>query len=309
MGDGIQAWIQTLLEASGGRFKIDYYGDQALGKQAEIYDIIIDGTADIGQTSMGPYTGRFPLAQVYALPMIIPDANVGSQALQTLVDTVPEVNKEFFETVPLYFHVVGTRHLITASRPVHTVADMKGMKLRVTDAVSADVVKLLGAVPVNMDPYETYSSIERGILDGVLFEWGAVHAFKIAEVAKYATILGISTSGQGIWANPDSFNKLPADLKKILMDVSGPAGAKQAGKFLEDGEVTYREESVNMGMQVINPTKVERQRFVDAVTPLWDIWANDLESKGMPGKAILQQWLDIVSQTIEANKGSSPVLP
>ncbi len=95
-------------------------------------------------------------------------------------------------------------------KPVKTMEDLKGMKIRTIAGPSVDMLKALGAVPVVMPMPDVYMALQKGTLDGVMADWEPIQGFRFHEVAKYVTTnTPFSYSLFTLIMNKDKFNSLP----------------------------------------------------------------------------------------------------
>ncbi|MFH1651674.1 MAG: TRAP transporter substrate-binding protein [Chloroflexota bacterium] len=292
-GHGIvaEAWYKELEKRSGGRIKIKYFPAGALVANKDQYDFLVAGNADIIQTNPGYTPGRFPSINVAIMPFTVPDCIVAAQALQATFESTPTIQQEFSAVRSLFYATTQVRQLFTARKAVRGLADMKGLKIRATDDTAAVTLTYLGAVPVIMPPTEVYTGMERGIIDGVLFEWDAATAFKAAEVSRYVTLLDINLSLFGTWMNKDSYNKLPSDLQRVIDSVSGIDGSLWFGTGMSDKNAKdYVTISGSGNIEFITLSSEERQNFVKAVTPQYNAWVKSEEDMGKPGADILNTW-------------------
>lgn len=144
---------------------------------------------------------------------------------------------------------------------------MKGMRIRRPSAVAGDILESMGASPVGLPANDIYTSLQRGVVDGLSFPWEAVKTFKIDEVTKYHTNIPFYSSGLMVTMNNDTYNGLPADLQKVIDDNSGMALAKKVGEVFDKHDKTVLQEARDKG-----------DEFVEIPDPLNDAaWKGPLE--------------------------------
>ena len=161
----------------------------------------------------------------------------------------------------------GSRSTYTKPRPITSPADFAGLKIRVqNDPVQIDTFKTLGSVPTATAFSEVYSALQTGVIDGAENSATSVRNMKHFEVAKFFSLTEHMRLPDLLIMNLAAFNKLPADLQKVLMDTAKQAELFQRKAWLdaEDADLKFIEEK---GMKI---NKVEQKPFVDAAKPVYD---------------------------------------
>lgn len=282
-------FAEQIETETNGRVKVNFYPGGALGKAPEQYDLVVAGTADAAQMTVGYTPGRFPLAEGFDLPLIYPqEATAEGLVFQELYEKYSEMQAEFSDVKHLAWAGIGGRHIHTVKKPIHTLADFKGLKFRAKGPIEAETLNALGAVPVDVDIAEVYTALERGTIDGVLFEWEGFKAFKLNEVAKYTTLIGLNSTGHLVVMNRNKYESLPSDVRKAIDKVSGSALTKTYGGILDSMGMTAEKAIKEAGQEIYELPPAERDRWTQAVTPVLDKWAADMEAKGLPGKKIIE---------------------
>src|SRR5262245_21432946 len=182
----LEPWAKMNDEQSKGRLKIMIYPGGVLGKPADHWDMVKNGIADIGWGTHNYTGGRFPLTSAADLPFIFKTSKGGSRALWELY--VKDLQKEHAGVKVLWLFHTTPFHVHTSKKPVKTLEDMVGLKMRTAGGQVAATVKHLGAVPVPIAAPDAYSALERGTVDGTMFPWEAIFSFKLHEVIKHHTI-------------------------------------------------------------------------------------------------------------------------
>jgi TRAP-type C4-dicarboxylate transport system substrate-binding protein len=221
-----QQWADSIKEKTGGRVEITIYPGGSLSAATEALDAVKTGAADIGWIFTSFYPGQFPLTDVISLPLIgVSSPPQGTNVLWDLYadsDALrAELSKNNLKMLMMYGN--PTSIIVTASKPVKTVDDVKGLKLRAPAGTATEMMKAWNGTPIMMGPGDVYQSLEKGVLDGYIFEYTGINSFKLQEVSKYYTEVFIYSGPFLIMMNQDSFNSLPADIQKIIEDESGRA--------------------------------------------------------------------------------------
>jgi TRAP-type C4-dicarboxylate transport system substrate-binding protein len=264
-----EPWAKKIEEESNGQLKVELYPSATLSKPDVTYESAVKGTVDIGSQAHGYTSGRFPLTQIAELPGLSSSATQMGCILQTLYEDGTIAN-EYDDTHVLFMYGAGPGTLHTTNKLIKTPADMRGMRIRRPSAVAGDIIESMGASPVGLPANDMYTSLQRGVVDGLSFPWEAVTTFKIDEVTKYHTNIPFYSSGLMVAMNQDSYDALPDDLKKVIDDNSGMALAKKVGEVFDRHDLLALQSARDQGHEVF-----------DIPDPLNDpAWKGPLE-KGM----------------------------
>ncbi|MFH1952460.1 MAG: TRAP transporter substrate-binding protein [Pseudomonadota bacterium] len=289
----IDAYINKVREVTKGRVEIVVYPAQSLIKANEMVTGIETGIADMGWTPLGYFTGRFPLTTVNDLPfMALDTGGKNSLVLQELYETIPELKKEYRSVKVLSLHASDAYHLFTSKKPVRTLDDLKGLKLRIMGAYPIKASKLLGLSPLFMPMPAVYEAGEKGVLDGAALPWAAVATFNLFEVFPYWTNVDLWCAPFLIFMNKDKWDSLPKDIQKTIESVSNMNAARWLGDSawgldVKD-ETLAKAEKAGKKLEMISMAPGELDRWKDiAGAPVWDAWVKEMNEKGLPGQKVL----------------------
>jgi TRAP-type C4-dicarboxylate transport system substrate-binding protein len=176
------------------------------------------GVADITWFLHGATPGRFPLTEIIQLPYMVGSSEIGTQVLND-----PEVLKllapeyQGLKILCLLTHQPGNLH--TTRKPVHTVEDTKGLRIRFASVTIKSFIAELGGTPVGVPPSGIADALQKGTIDGCFVDYGGADtAFHLGGIIKYTTEMYSYVSSFGVVMNPASFAKLPPDLQKLIDD-------------------------------------------------------------------------------------------
>ena len=302
-----EAWAKELEEASGGRLKITFYWAESLVKLAGAFDAVASGTADIGDLSVGMYPDRFPLVIGFSLPVGFESSVQTGQTVIAMFNKYKELRDAFLPTRVLWWHAVGPRLNIVSKRPVQTVEDLKGLKIATTSKYEIAVWNKLGAVPVPILSTEQYQALQTGIIDASGGDWNQMYLWRYYEVTKYRTDTGFGNmGGYPALINIDSYNKLPADIKQEFDTLTDPM--KMTVHMCKDSWMEYVfgpsgsiEKMKEFDRKQGNPEwyvlpAAEQDKILKAIWPINDQWISEMEAKGLPGKAFVDDLVAFAKQ-------------
>jgi TRAP-type transport system periplasmic protein len=280
-------WAQKVEKETNGEIKIKFMPGGALGKPGQIYDMVQKGLADIGWDICDYSPGKFPLTTVVELPFMVKTAEKSSVALWKTYAKFPAFQKEYSDTKLLCLSAHTPGFFATIKKPIKELNDLKGMKIKTASSFTTDAMQLFGAVPVTQPVTETYTSLERGVLDGVVAPFDGIVVFKLHELLKYYTPADFYTMVFYITMNKDKFNSLPDNIKKIIEKNSGETLSRLHGKSFDGSYAKNKIVCKEKGMKEVPFSKVEMNKLIKVTAPLKDKWIKDMEAKGLPGKAVL----------------------
>jgi TRAP-type C4-dicarboxylate transport system substrate-binding protein len=197
---------------TNGQVKIENYFAQTISPANQIVNSTSTGVADIGACAQDKEPGKLPLSMVTMQPGFGTDWWAQCTAFWDLMNQEPLLS-EFtkYNLLPLG-NVFVSDYYIISTKPLRTIADIKGKKISVT-GVQADTLTALGAVPVAMGPPEQYEGMQKGTIDGNAAGFSPIADFKFYEVAKNINLYPLGGKLHPILINKNSWNKLPADIQ------------------------------------------------------------------------------------------------
>jgi TRAP-type C4-dicarboxylate transport system substrate-binding protein len=284
----IMPWVEEVKRKTNGRVEITVFPTASLCKPPQQYDCAKSGIADLAWGVTGWTPGRFPMSSVIELPYMHRSAAVGSQML---ADLWPKyLSKEYDDVYVLYMNVHPAGHIHTHSKLVRTLDDFKGMKIRTPTAVVGDILDTLGATKVGMPAPQIYEAMSNKVVDGFGMPFEALPSFRLIEVSRYHTEVGMYTTAFAMFMNKARFDSLPPDVQKVLIDTTSIQSGywRRVGESWDRAEIVGRKAVLDQKGEIYVLPKEERKRWREAVRSMDEKWAADLESKKLPGRALLQ---------------------
>jgi len=281
-------WSKKVEEACNGALKIKFIPGGALTKMGQAYSMVEKNAADISWDFCDYSPGRFPLTTVIELPFMVSTAEKASVALWKTYEQFPEVQKEYENTklLMLSCHAPGVFAMV--KEPIKTLTDLRGMKIKTASSFTTAALQIFGAIPVIQLVNETYTSLEQGILDGVVMPYDGMAIFKVHELLKYYTPADFYSMVYWVAMNKKKFDSLPEDIKKVIEKNSGLPFSRAFGKSCDESKTAMKQICIDAGMQEINFPKIEIQKLLGLTNPLKQQWVMNMEAKGLPGRAVLE---------------------
>jgi TRAP-type transport system periplasmic protein len=283
-------WAQKVGQESNGRIKIDIFPAMQLGgTPPQLYDQARDGVADLVWTLPGNTPGRFPTIETFELPFTAHRrAVVNSKALQDFAQQ--HLKDEFKDVHPICFwaHDHG---LIHANKPVRTIDDLKGLKLRFPTRLAGEALRALGVTAIGMPIPQVPESLAQRVIDGTVVPWEVVPSIKVQELVKNHTEIPGSptfyTATFILAMNKAKYEALPADLKQVIDKNSGQAAAAMAGQVWDEQAVVVSDQVKKRGNTIITLAEDEVVRWRKATDPVIQTWLSAMKEKNLDGAKLL----------------------
>lgn len=225
----IKPFVDAVNGEAKGLIDIEVYFSGALGKsQAEQAQLVVDGKADIAFVTPGLTPDQFPDNTVVELPGLYRDMREATLVYTRLTAADALRGYEDFFVVGAFTSEPQSIH---TRRPVASLDDLKGLKIRANNPMQAETLAKLGMVPVIMPLNQIANAISAGIIDGAPMTQTILFEFGISRVAAYHFFLGIGGSPLAVLMNRKKFESLPPQAQQIIRKYSGEW---TAGRFIKN---------------------------------------------------------------------------
>ena len=284
-------WMEKVEKESGGRIKFEGYPAMQLGgTPVQLYDQAKDGVVDVVWTLPGNTAGRFPRIEVFELPFMMNNAEATSKAFWEYVQTMAP--DEFKDTQMLALQVHGPGVIHTVDKPIKSIADMRGVKLRGPTRQVTKLLGVLGATPVGMPLPQIPDALSKGTINGCVIPWEVVPSVKVNELTKFhaefdPTGGSLYTTTFVMAMNKAKYNALAPDLKKVIDNNSGMATSAWLGKTQQGNDVPGRKTASDRGNTIYTVSAAEAQDFRRKARTVEVEWVEDMNKKGFDGKKLL----------------------
>ena len=287
-------FCKEIEKRTNGEVKITHYPGGQLLKPAEVFEGVVNGIADIGFTNQAYTRGRFPEMEICDLPLGMPSGYVSTHVVNKFYQKYKP--KGFDKVKVLYFAGSGPNLISTTTKPVNTLGDLKGQTLRATGRI-ADTAQALGATSRPISIGETYESVKRNVISGVMLPLETMRAFRLGELLKYCTTdwqIGNIYTFYAVM-NKKKWDKLPANIQKIFNEVSQ--------EFIEKSAVGWNsvdrsgaEFFKSKGGQFIKLSDAETAKWNEAVKPVIDKYIQETSKLGVSAEE-LKKRIEFILQT------------
>lgn len=284
-------------EATNGKVKITVVPGGKLLASTDVAEGIPAGAADMGWLLTTFFPGQFPLSEAVTLPMLFEDSYVASQVLLDLYERSPELQAELknYKILQLYTNPINT---IFTNEKIERVSDLKGMHIRATAGVATDIVAAWGGSPLLMGPEEIYQSVEKGVLDAMVFEWSGFDVYDLGEVTRYCVDVPVTCGVFMTVMNQESYDSLPEKYQAVIDEIWGAreVSLEFAQSFIDNADAA-REKGVNeYGMTVIELSDSAAAEFRDVADDYVEAWVEKMTTDAFDAQAYLDLLLSLKEQ-------------
>ena len=271
-----KVFVPAIENGSKGRIKVELYPNAQLGGDRELCEAVQLGTIQMALPASSALAGFDKRIQVLDLPYLFTSRKAAFEALDGILGN--KINEYVLAKgfINLGYAENGMRHLTNSKRPVHSPADIKGMKIRTMEnPMHIAYFKALGANPAPMSWGELYTALQQGTVDAQENPYAMIVDGKFYEVQKYVSETGHVFSVTMLIANKKFIEKLPEDLRKIVIK-AGHDFAIEQRKTIAGLEAGFKAEAIKGGMTANELTAAEKKAFVAPTVGVYKQFEKDL---------------------------------
>ncbi len=282
-GQAAERFKQLAEQYTGGKVKVEIYPNSQLYKDKEELESLQLGSVQM----LAPSLAKFgPLGakefEAFDLPCLFPDraglhrvtdGKIGAELLKKL---------ESRGIVGLDYWDNGFK-IFSANSPIKTVADFKGLKMRVQSSKVLEAqMRALGAIPQSMPFSEVYQGLQTGVVDGTENPPSNMYTQKMFEVQKYANVSRHGYLGYAVIVNKKFWDGLPEDIRAQLSKAMTEATAYNNEIAQKDNDDALAAMKASGKTDFFMPTIEERKAMCAALEPVYE------EMQGRIGKELIQ---------------------
>jgi len=263
-----------LKELSQGKMRLQIYPNQQLGSERECLELLQIGSLDMTKVSGAVLENFAPKLKIFGLPFLFDDKAHLFRVLDGSIgkELLKEGDEYWLKGVGFYDS--GSRSFYTKERPVEDPEDLKGLKIRVQESVSAfDMVKQLGASPTPISWGELYTALQQGVVDGAENNPPSFYLSRHYEVCKYYSIDEHTMIPDVLLVSTHLWNRLNTQEQEWLQTAVDQSIHYQRALWIES-ENKSLQAVIDAGVEVSYPQK---ERFQEATQELYIQFKKDPE--------------------------------
>jgi len=256
---------ETVEKKTNGRLEVQIYPNSALGSLRVTFDSMQLGNLEAGNWDAVTPANVVPVYALFELPYIFRDLDhvhrvidgpVGQEIIRALLERAKVRTLAVYDTT--------FRKIFTKGKPINSLADMKGLKIRVPEAQNyVRAMQLLGASPTPVAWGELYTALETGVVAGFENKCEAAFNAKLHEQTKFAAYTGHIFCINPFLCSERWFSGLPRDIQQIMLDAAreslvwqraeAPRSEKAYEQKMKDAGVTFTTPDVTPFRKAVEP--------------------------------------------------------
>ena len=263
---------KLLTDQTGGRLGVRVYAAGSLGTEKDNIEQLKIGGLDMMRVHISTLNSVVPDTIVTVLPFMFTSTEHMRKVLDGPIGDEILASMEAQGLVGLAFYDSGARSFYTAKKQIKSVADLKGMKIRVPQSdVFVAMIQSLNANPTPMPAGEVYTAMKTGIVDAAENNWPTYESSRHFEAAKFYNLSEHSRAPDILVFSKAIWDKLSKE-DQVLVRKAAKDSVPYMRKLWDEREMKSRKTVEAAGTQVT--TINNRQEFVDAMKPVYEKFAN-----------------------------------
>ncbi|MDO9090029.1 MAG: TRAP transporter substrate-binding protein, partial [Burkholderiaceae bacterium] len=248
---------------------------------------------------------RFPRIEVFELPFMMSNAEATSKAYWEYVQTAAP--DEFKDTQVLALHVHGPGVIHTVDKPVHSVNDMRGLKLRAPTRQVTKLLGVLGSIPVGMPLPGITDALSKGTINGCVIPWEVVPSIKVNELTRFHAEFdpaggSLYTTTFVMAMNKARYNSLAPDLRKVIDNNSGLATSAWLGRVQQGNDPRGRKSASDRKNTIFTVGPAEAQEFRRRSRTIEVEWMEDMNKRGFDGRKLMETARSLIEKHTRTTK-------
>lgn len=267
--DGAIPWMRAVERDSGGEIKFqEFWGGQLIANPTKEYDALINGVCDATIIVTSFVQQQFPDTHLFEIPDVLHNSHEAALGGWKMYEKGMLRGMDKLYPAAIFSNDPGGVHL---AKPIKSLAELKGLKIRVSGPAEAAIVEVLGAAPVGMNIGDAAEALSRGLYEGTFNGWGADRSFRITPLIKAHVDFPMGVRQFIFAVNRSVYDKLPPQAKAAIDKNSGLDTSITIAKVFEKDGLAEREEAKKKGI-IVPLTDTERSRLSGAFKAMLDKW-------------------------------------
>jgi TRAP-type C4-dicarboxylate transport system substrate-binding protein len=225
----LHPWAERINAQGKGVLAIEVIDGHSIANPVNYFDRVANNVVQIAWGLQGVLGAKYALSGLTAGAELHETTENRSVAFWRLYKS-GLLDAEYADTVPFAL-IAFPASAVHMRRPVSSLDDLGGQKLIVSDKLAGAIVENLKATPVSIALQDSYSALQRGVVDGLVIAWSAVAPFKLNEVTSYHIDAALSSGTGYVFMMKSVYRRLPAAARKVLDDNSGEIYTRPFGAF------------------------------------------------------------------------------
>jgi TRAP-type C4-dicarboxylate transport system substrate-binding protein len=277
-------WRKEIARRSGGSLMIETHLNL---DPVAMYKLAADGEFDLSSSLPGYTSDLFPRTGILELPGV---AETAEEAVDKFWDAFPLIEPEWKGVKLLALWTNHRNFLMFRGKPIRSIANIKGLKIRVPSKGKGDIIEALGMRSVFMPIERVYKSLQGGEIDGLVTSPSAVRPYKLNEVVIfYWGTLPVGRATFFLVINRKAFESLTAEHKALIEETTGRELSKKFARFFTKaakGGLSILRRSTTISVVKLPPE--EQKKGAAILEKVRTDWIDKLERTGIPARRIAE---------------------
>jgi tripartite ATP-independent transporter DctP family solute receptor len=258
---------RLIAESSGGRHQIRVFHSRQLGEEKETIEQTRAGAIDLNRTNVALIGTFVPAMNVLAMPFLFRSIEHLQKVLDGPIGDEILGSFEPYGFVGLAFYDSGARSIYNSVRPVRSLADIKGLRIRVQQSeLMSDMIRALGAEPVELPYGQVLTGLATRLIDGAENNWPSFVTTDHYKYAGYYTLTEHTMSPEVLVMSQKAWESLSTEDRRIFRDA-----AVRSSRFMREKwqalEARSRQQAKAAGVMIV--TDFDRKPFEAAMAAIY----------------------------------------
>ncbi|MBV8538787.1 MAG: TRAP transporter substrate-binding protein DctP [Alphaproteobacteria bacterium] len=300
--DQLEPLKAAIEQNSGGRIKIDLGGLGKFGKPTELLGLLEKGDVEMISSVQGYYPGRFTASTIMELPLLYETSEQGTYALWKLYEE-GQLGRDYAGLKVLSLYTLPPYGIFTATVPVKDLRDLRGLRVRAPSLTVGLALGRLGMIPMGLPIDIIGMCLTQNLIDGVGYGWDNAmtsagdNGAHLIDQVKYLVDARFASPTLMIVMNQAAYDRLPADLRKVIDDATGLDFSLKTAQMRDEWEAVARQTMAQRSDHVVIAlTEAQRDEMRRRVAPVVDDLVTSLSRQGVDGAALLERARALLSQ-------------
>lgn len=284
-------WTEAVTERTNGAVEFDVHFGGELASLKDMVKATGSGLVQVGSPYVGYFPSQFPVEALLGTlnyPGFSPSDPTRMVITRVLFARIPEFTDAYTKNNLKKIFTISVPNVGVVSRvPISTLADFKGKKIRTFGKYMSLTLSAAGAIPVTMSYGEMLDALSKKVVDGTITNFAKARDDKMHEIAPHVVWLGATNMPAHVIPysyvmNLDVWNKLPQDIKRIMLE-EGKRVEMEYALQSEKDQLTATDQMQREGATIHQLSQADMDQWKQRCGDLGAEAAKDLDGNGLPG--------------------------
>jgi len=289
---------RRLAETGNYRIRWNKAFGGTIAKTRGVLDSLQYDLADIGIVTTPYHPDKVPFHNLpYATPLVTSDITLAARTMSQLVEKYPVLAEQWKQHRLVFLTTAGSidTYQVFTNYEVHTLEDFRGRKIAGV-GLNLRFLTAVDAAAVNSGISDWYNNLATGLIDGLIGWIEGTIAYRLYEVAPYMVDVRLgAVPTKSIVINERTWGRLPDEVRTVIREVAADYRDELAAETKRRADRSTKE-YLERGGRILTLTFEQRREWAMGLPNIAKEWADDMEERGMPGHAILKDYMDIMRE-------------